>query len=148
MDKCSYVSVLDPATLRVSSVLGRNARAHGRQCLVDGDDETCWRSEQGRPQWVAGALRPGARVDAVVAAFQGGFAARTAELWAAPAPDAALMLHATLHPADSNGEQVLRVAPPLTGAAAFRLVLDSSDLFGRVVCYKFDVVTLTDMLVQ
>ena len=32
--------------LSVSSVLDRNAREYGKKFLVDGEDDTCWNSDQ------------------------------------------------------------------------------------------------------
>ena len=31
---------------RVSSVLNRDVKQFGKQCMFDGDDETCWNSDQ------------------------------------------------------------------------------------------------------
>lgn len=37
-----------PTTIRVSSTLNRDARQWGKKHLIDGSDETCWNSDQGK----------------------------------------------------------------------------------------------------
>ena len=37
---------------KVSSVLNRNVKEFGKKHLFDGNEDTCWNSEQGSPQWI------------------------------------------------------------------------------------------------
>lgn len=96
----------------MSSVLGKNSKLYGKQHLTDGREETCWNSEQGRPQTiVCGLANAAARVEQIVLTFQGGFAAKTCEVWMGGDE---LKLRTTLYPADSNAEQICFLfGPPL-----------------------------------
>ncbi|KAJ3189062.1 Nuclear receptor 2C2-associated protein [Irineochytrium annulatum] len=63
-------------TLRVSSTLNRDSKSFGKQFLIDGDDETCWNSDQGPLQWVMLEFRSPVVPLEVSIMFQGGFAAK------------------------------------------------------------------------
>ena len=65
---------IDSFTCKVSSVLNRDAKQFGKKHLFDGDEETCWNSDQGTPQFVVIEFKDGLkRVEQLRIKFQGGF---------------------------------------------------------------------------
>lgn len=133
---------------RVSSVLNRDVRSFGKKHLFDGREDTCWNSEQGRPQWVhlqfpAGQAAGGVTVGAVALMFQGGFVGKDCRLEAlvGGAGDAPARFETRLrfYPEDNNRLQVFPLPEP-AAATAFRVVFpDSTDMFGRVTVYQLDL---------
>ena len=39
-------------SIRVSSVLNKGTKSYGKQYLFDGNEETCWNSDEGSQQWI------------------------------------------------------------------------------------------------
>ncbi|CAG2194847.1 unnamed protein product [Mytilus edulis] len=66
--------------IRVSSVLNRDTKQFGKKYLVDEEDDTCWNSDQGSPQWIAVEFDEEELITEIRIKFQGGFAGR--ECWA------------------------------------------------------------------
>nr|XP_006640085.1 PREDICTED: nuclear receptor 2C2-associated protein [Lepisosteus oculatus] len=62
---------------RVSSVLNRDVKQFGKKYMFDSDEETCWNSDQGSPQWVLLDFPQAVRVSELQVQFQGGFAGKT-----------------------------------------------------------------------
>ena len=58
---------------RVSSVLNRDHKMYGKKHLFDDSEETCWNSEQGKPQWILIKFGKKVCVKEVNIMFQGGF---------------------------------------------------------------------------
>jgi len=67
---------LTAGQLRVSSVLNKDAKQFGRQNMIDGNEETCWNSDQGSPQFVQIRFECPTKVDLLKIMFQGGFSAK------------------------------------------------------------------------
>ncbi|NWW83561.1 NR2CA protein, partial [Climacteris rufus] len=65
---------------RVSSVLHRDAKQFGKQHLFDGNEDTCWNSDQGTSQWVSLEFPRPVRVSQLHLQFQGGFSSRLCTL--------------------------------------------------------------------
>ncbi|KAK3097992.1 hypothetical protein FSP39_015113 [Pinctada imbricata] len=63
----------------VSSVLNRDVKQFGKKHLFDGEEDTCWNSDQGLPQWVHVELTQLSNVEEIKIRFQGGFAGK--ECW-------------------------------------------------------------------
>ncbi|KAL1463018.1 hypothetical protein WDU94_014811 [Cyamophila willieti] len=61
------------ATIRVSSVLNKDIKQYGKKYLLDGNDESCWSSDQGSPQWIKLEFTSKHKVSQVDIQFQGGF---------------------------------------------------------------------------
>jgi len=79
---------------RASSILSEDKRSYGPQNAIDGDDSSCWNSEQGLPQWLElelgsqderGGDWPERVARELFVTFQGGFAGTTAVIEAAGA---------------------------------------------------------------
>ncbi|KAJ7308250.1 hypothetical protein JRQ81_008775 [Phrynocephalus forsythii] len=70
-------SLICPKTAsRVSSVLNREAKQFGKQNMFDGNEETCWNSDQGPVQWLTLEFPQPVRVSRIQIQFQGGFSSR------------------------------------------------------------------------
>ncbi|KAJ1085684.1 hypothetical protein NDU88_005810 [Pleurodeles waltl] len=74
-------SVLGAETVsRVSSVLNRDVKQFGKKYLFDGNEDTCWNSDQGSSQWILMEFPTSVQVSELHIQFQGGFTSRTAKL--------------------------------------------------------------------
>jgi hypothetical protein len=148
-----------------SSVLNRNAAAHGPKFAIDGSDDTCWSSDKGAAQWIqvaaASATTPPLSAHTLLLQFQGGFVGQRgrvlASRWrsdrdAAEAGDGATAaagaaasdvpagwtLCGAFEPEDANTMQRFPVA--IEGALRVRVAWEgSSDMFGRVTLYRLDL---------
>ena len=59
--------------ISVSSVLHRDHKMYGKKHMFDGTEETCWNSEQGKPQWILLRFEGKVNIQEVNIMFQGGF---------------------------------------------------------------------------
>ncbi|XP_023717773.1 nuclear receptor 2C2-associated protein [Cryptotermes secundus] len=137
-------SVLKDRTFscRVSSVLNRDVKQFGKKHLFDGDEETCWNSDQGSPQWIALDLQKEETVNAFHIQFQGGFVGQNCHLEAGP-EDGSLEVVDHFYPDDINSLQVFKLREPVS-AKKLRFVFNgSTDFFGRIVIYKLEILSPT-----
>lgn len=103
---CSFNCFNHALTLdRVSSVLNRDVKQFGKKFMFDGNEETCWNSDQGSPQSVLIELPGAASVESLEIQFQGGFASREGGLWAGNDLTALKEIH-KFYPSDDNSLQV------------------------------------------
>lgn len=132
--------------MTASSILRRNAKQFAPSNVLL-DDDSCWNSDPGSPQWIE--LRLGARstVSAVSLAFQGGFVGRRCVLEADVSPDGASAPEwvsvLAFSPEDVNDVQ--RFAVPAASQVPCRAVritfATSSDFYGRVTLYSVKLFT-------
>jgi hypothetical protein len=61
---------------KVTSVLNNDVKNYGKQNLFDGNQETCWNSDRGSPQFIAVKFNQTVRIKAIDIMFQGGFASK------------------------------------------------------------------------
>ncbi|KAF8794928.1 Nuclear receptor 2C2-associated protein like [Argiope bruennichi] len=92
------------SSLRVSSVLNKNAKEFGKQYMIDDCDDTCWNSDQGSPQWVEVNFPQSVTVEEVQIQFQGGFAGK--ECWIEAKSDGQLKRVSSIYPEDNNTLQI------------------------------------------
>ncbi|RKP15344.1 nuclear receptor 2C2-associated protein-like protein [Piptocephalis cylindrospora] len=135
------ISLLNPETtkIRTSPVLNRDTGSFGKQHLLDGDDTTCWNSEQGTPQWIALELEKPAKVHSLSLQFQGGFVGTPLQIlgWA---PGEEYEEVGTVHPQDVNSMQTWVLPLPRPTIRRMKLVFpESTDFYGRVTIYQFDL---------
>ncbi|XP_013389358.1 nuclear receptor 2C2-associated protein [Lingula anatina] len=131
------------ANYRVSSVLNRDVKQFGKKFLLDGDDETCWNSDQGSPQWVLLEFSKQVVIEELHIQFQGGFAGKECHVEVASIKSDEFTELTKIFPEDSNKLQVftLTPAPPVS---KLRIVFTSStDFYGRITIYKLDVIGRT-----
>merc|ERR1712071_295483 len=131
------------ADLRVSSVLNRDSKQFGKQHLTDGDEETCWNSNQGGEQWIAWSFTKPVNIVKLTIQFQGGVVGRDCQLelyrscLGEGGVDRALLLE--IHPEDSNKQQEFSLPCEERGIRYVKLLMKSStDFFGRITVYDMD----------
>ncbi|KAI8480278.1 Nuclear receptor 2C2-associated protein [Branchiostoma belcheri] len=65
---------------KVSSVLNRDVKQFGKKFMFDGDEETCWNSDQGSPQWILVEFSEEVCPQEIQLQFQGGFVGKDCRL--------------------------------------------------------------------
>lgn len=137
----------------VSSVLDDNEARFGKQHLFDGQDDTCWNSDEGPSQSITLKLSTPVTLTRVEITFQGGFASRTVALSVCAGATGAkevgnkaekgklvFRAAATFATQDSHSAQPLVLPLPAAHVTAVKLALtQSSDFFGRVIVYRLAV---------
>lgn len=128
-------------TLRASSTLGREFAVAN---ALSADEATCWTSAQGSPQQLRLQFGRAVDVSQLQLMFQGGFAGQDVAVHVRrPTGDGRpgtweLETAVSIEPEDSNALQ--RFPCELRGVDALSLTFArSSDLYGRVVIYRLDV---------
>ncbi|KAL1919727.1 uncharacterized protein VTP21DRAFT_1658 [Calcarisporiella thermophila] len=125
--------------LKVSSVLNKDTTNFGKQFLVDGNDETCWNSDQGKPQFILIDFGRSVIVKELVLQFQGGFVGKQCQAFGCKTGTAYEPL-LSFYPDDNNMVQRFPVLSPERPIEKLKLVFeDSTDFFGRVTVYKLEV---------
>jgi len=130
----------DSFTCKVSSVLNRDAKQFGKKHLFDGDEETCWNSDQGSPQFVIIAFPSPKRIEEVRIRFQGGFVGGDCAFQASiDGSDFATI--SQFYPDDSNKLQSFPIdSEKNCEATKFRILFGSStDFFGRITIYTMEL---------
>lgn len=124
---------------RVSSVLNKDSKQFGKLHLFDGDDETCWNSDQGSPQWILLEFDEEVGVNALHIQFQGGFAGK--DCWIeAPSTEGDLQNVDSFYPENQNQTQVFKLTKRLMLKKLKIVFNSSSDFFGRITIYKLDLI--------
>lgn len=124
--------------VRVSSVLNRDVTNFGKKHLTDGNQDTCWNSDQGTPQWICLDFAAPVAPSEIHLQFQGGFAGKEVQIEAASASTGAITCFG-IFPEDSNALQKfnLQLDNPVE---RMRIVFRSStDMFGRIVLYHLAI---------
>ncbi|KAF9055989.1 galactose-binding domain-like protein [Panaeolus papilionaceus] len=139
------VSLVDQNTsIKVSSTL---EKANGKKNLVDNNPETCWRSQQGLPQFIQLGFNNQVIPKRISITFQGGFVGTRCSLSIPPTANQdgsmkkewSVVTH--IYPKDVNRKQsfdlvMAESSLPERGVSALRLVFEeSSDFFGRITIY-------------
>jgi len=141
---------------RVSSVLNNDRKQFGKKYLFDGNEETCWNSDRGSPQWIEFSFPSTKQVTQLVIQFQGGFASKACVLEAFPDnsednndtcdnntntnDDTNNTKKAELHPKDTNTIQTFQI-DNLIASTKFKITfLTSYDFYGRIIIYHMDVI--------
>ncbi|NXE15965.1 NR2CA protein, partial [Lophotis ruficrista] len=130
---------------RVSSVLNRDVKQFGKQHMFDGNEETCWNSDQGTCQWVTLDFPRTVKLSQLHIQFQGGFSSRLCTLEGCRAGEELVKI-SDLYPEDSHAMQI-SFATQRAGFQVEETVLDklkitfedSTDFFGRIVVYHLGV---------
>ncbi|XP_054278829.1 nuclear receptor 2C2-associated protein-like [Macrosteles quadrilineatus] len=118
---------------RVSSVLNKDAKMYGKKYLFDGNEETCWSSDQGSPQWIAVMFKDEFLLNKLVIQFQGGFCGKDCQIEIQKSDGEECVVK--FYPEDVNTIQEFPLEP--VTAKRVRIVFTSStDFFGRIVIYS------------
>ncbi|KAL9987163.1 hypothetical protein ACROYT_G001421 [Oculina patagonica] len=130
--------VKENTRVRVSSVLNRDNIQFGKKYMFDRNEDTCWNSDQGLPQFVILEFPEETCVKEIQIQFQGGFVGKECCLEGGPSSNS-LTPFFEFYPDDLNTLQIF----PITSSRrlkVLKLVFKSStDLFGRITVYKLDV---------
>ncbi|XP_052794379.1 nuclear receptor 2C2-associated protein-like [Mya arenaria] len=125
------------SNIRVSSVLNRDTKQFGKKHLVDSDDDTCWNSDQGSPQWISMEFDQMSSLTKMQLQFQGGFAGRECWLEGRTEGSAQWAKVRDFFPDDINGLQTFSFDPPTEKLQAAKIVFSTStDFFGRITIYS------------
>lgn len=89
----------------MSSTLNRDVKQFGKKFLFDGDEETCWNSDEGSPQFVQIDFHRQVIPKQLRMTFQGGFAGKTCLLLGGN-DKASLAKICDFYPDDVNTQQV------------------------------------------
>ncbi|XP_039254877.2 nuclear receptor 2C2-associated protein-like [Styela clava] len=130
--------------IRVSSVLNRDVKQFGKKHLFDGDDDTCWNSDQGLPQWINLAFEEPQTLSGfcVSLQFQGGFCGKDCILEAYNGT--CLVENIPFYPNDINSLQNFEISfTENQSVSSLKLIFQkSTDFFGRIIVYKLDLIKL------
>ncbi|XP_069137529.1 nuclear receptor 2C2-associated protein-like [Argopecten irradians] len=131
-------TLVDGSTrVRVSSVLNRDTKQFGKKYLFDGEEDTCWNSDQGSPQWIHVNLETECDVSEIQIKFQGGFAGKDCCLESHN--DEQIKKVMDFYPEDVNSLQSFKL-PESLKLSSFRIVFNSStDFFGRITIYQLSI---------
>nr|XP_028569754.1 nuclear receptor 2C2-associated protein [Podarcis muralis] len=122
---------------RVSSVLNRDVKQFGKKFMFDGNEETCWNSDQGATQWLTLEFPQAVRASQVQIQFQGGFASQKCVVQGCQ-NGGDLSPVAEFYPEDTNSLQHFSLEE--TPLNKLKITFENStDFFGRVIVYQLDV---------
>ncbi|XP_053228607.1 nuclear receptor 2C2-associated protein [Podarcis raffonei] len=122
---------------RVSSVLNRDVKQFGKKFMFDGNEETCWNSDQGATQWLTLEFPQAVRPSQIQIQFQGGFASQKCVVQGCQ-NRGDLSPVAEFYPEDTNSLQHFSLEE--TPLDKLKITFENStDFFGRVIVYQLDV---------
>lgn len=141
---------LDAMKYKVSSVLNKNTKQFGKSFIFDGDEETCWNSDQGEEQWVmikfdeAVTIKKDDQLTLHVQ-FQGGFSCRNCTV-TFTTDEGDKVVTSKCFPKDSNSKQTFTLKfSEKTEMSSFNASMikvtfsDPTDFFGRMIVYSLDL---------
>ncbi|XP_053145395.1 nuclear receptor 2C2-associated protein [Hemicordylus capensis] len=131
-------SLICPETIsRVSSVLNREVKQFGKKYMFDGNEETCWNSDQGTIQWLTLEFPQPVQVSQIQIQFQGGFTSQKCTLQGCRKGEE-LSPVTSFYPEDTNSLQNFLL--PETTLDKLKITFENStDFFGRIIIYSLDI---------
>jgi len=137
---------------KVSSVLNKNTKQFGKIFLFDGDEETCWNSDQGDEQWVMFKFDEPVIINSddqisLHVQFQGGFSCSSSVV-TFTTEDGCKLNASKCFPADSNAKQSFTLnvsdlpkdSPPFAASIMKVTFSEPTDFFGRMIVYSLDLI--------
>ncbi|XP_066491537.1 nuclear receptor 2C2-associated protein [Tiliqua scincoides] len=132
------VSLICSETLsRVSSVLNRDIKQFGKKYMFDGNEETCWNSDQGSIQWLMLEFPQTVKISQIQIQFQGGFGSQKCALQGGRKGEE-LFHVAEFFPEDNNSLQSFLLQETILDKLKINFE-NSTDFFGRIIVYRFSV---------
>ncbi|KAL4227992.1 Nuclear receptor 2C2-associated protein [Mactra antiquata] len=126
--------------LRVSSVLNRDTKQFGKKHLVDNDDDTCWNSDQGSPQWISVDFENSLILDEFHIQFQGGFVGRDCWVEMKRSKDGEWEKMFDFYPKDINSLQIFKAENNSEPISSMKIIFNNStDFFGRITIYRLEI---------
>jgi len=137
-------------SLKIVSTVLNNSKEFGWRNMFDSSNETCWNSAQGSPQFIVVKFVCVVDIQEVEITFQGGFVGKICEFWVEKEKknddnNSWKLIH-TCEPKNNNTLQKFTLVEKekTVSTQALRLVFpDSTDLHGRIVIYRLDIVGST-----
>ncbi|XP_039480804.1 nuclear receptor 2C2-associated protein [Drosophila santomea] len=126
---------------RVSSVLNKDVKQHGKHFMFDTREETSWNSDEGTPQFITISLEEPQKISGFSFQFQGGFSGQKSEIFLYSA-DGAPVHQEPFYPEDINSPQIFQILDTARDKPCSKLkfVFESStDLFGRIIVYDLQL---------
>lgn len=130
----------DITLVRVSSVLNKDVKQYGKNHMFDGEEDTCWNSDHGTPQWINLFVNPqDLSMIKICVQFQGGFCGKNcfAEFY----EDNTVVANFPFYPEDVNAVQFFIFEfPSVKKVCAVKLIFpESTDFFGRIIVYNLSI---------
>lgn len=135
--------------IRVSSVLNNDVKQFGKKFLLDGNEETCWNSDQapnGSGQWIVLDFKEAILPKELHLMFQGGFVGKTCKLEAAYDEQQTDTFSSIMefYPNDDNSRQIFQITGIEKKVKRLKIVFsESTDFYGRITVYCLDIVGKT-----
>ena len=124
--------------LRVSSVLNRDVKQFGKKYMFDDDEETCWNSDQGNPQWCQIEFPQHVNIEEIHIKFQGGFVGKDCCMEDLSSGEPTKMF--SFYPEDDNSQQFFKLSTTNSVNKVKLVFCSSTDFFGRITIYKMDLI--------
>ncbi|XP_076322985.1 nuclear receptor 2C2-associated protein [Tachypleus tridentatus] len=125
--------------IRVSSVLNRDVKQFGKQYMIDRNDDTCWNSDQGSPQWICLNFSKPVKVEKLQLQFQGGFVGKDCWIEASVNKDDKFQKIQDVFLEDTNMLQTFNLKQAVETSNMKIVFNTSTDFFGRVIVYKLEI---------
>ena len=119
--------------ITVSSVLNRDIKQFGKKHLLDGNDDTCWNSDQGEQQHINLKFSAMVNIEVIQLQFQGGFSCKQLELISDNE------IKQSFFPEDVNTVQEFKVSEVLVLDQLKVKLIKPTDFFGRVILYHMKI---------
>eukprot|EP00111_Clytia_hemisphaerica_P008902 TCONS_00025993-protein len=120
----------------VSSILNRDTKQYGKKFLFDGEDDTCWNSDQGDSQHISLKFNSKITISRIEVQFQGGFSSKQIDLLDL-ANDQNILT--SLYPEDVNNNQIFELEKPVSVTMLKLNLLKPTDMFGRMIVYNLNI---------
>ena len=134
-DHVFYRIEMKVSACSVSSTLQNNTKEYGKKFLFDGNQDTCWNSDQGTSQHISVKFHDEVAVLGIRIQFQGGFAAKAIQISRLDKP---LDVLETLYPTDTNNCQEFRFKEILKCSSIKLLFSGFTDFYGRIIIYQLE----------
>lgn len=132
---------------KVSSVLNRSAEFASKH-MFDKNEETCWNSDQGTPQFIVLDFNRQVKAEYVTMMFQGGFVGQDGFVEVGDSLDLLKKVSVLDDIKDCNDQQQFAIEDS-TASRYLKITFDTStDFYGRVTLYSLDVYGTDDLLVS
>merc|ERR1711894_39055 len=133
-------SLIEESTQKqVSSIMNRAVKTWGPRKMFDNDDETCWNSGEGSPQWIRLKFEKPVTIDELRIQFQGGFVGKECHIETVSVAEETSTKVTDFYPEDKNSLQIFSIEEKPTATQLKIVFKDSTDFYGRITIYKLDV---------
>lgn len=123
---------------RVSSVLNNDRKQFGKTNLTDDNEETCWNSAEGSSQWIYCLFKDNFILKQFNIQFQGGFSSKKIVI-VFMNDEKTVFDEVFVYPEDNNLLQTFTINNDNRAKVIKFLLCDCTDIFGRIIAYKFEM---------